>query len=178
MSSTIKQIAKQYGKTDRTVRAWLEKARTEHEGLGTFENGHLSFSDEEVEILKGYGRDIPDKSVPIADVIEPELIDGSVNIIPGQVVSAGQIVRFDIEPVSLATQQVDFTDLDIAADRYTESIENAMMGLGQIMAQSLKNKINLAIAQNDVAVKAMQAHAANQAIQKLGESQGHTGLIQ
>lgn len=175
---TIKQIAVQCGKSERTVRAWLKQAQSKSGDLGTFKDGQRRFSEKEVEELKSYGRDIPDKSVPITEVIEPELIDSSVDVVPGSVISAGQIVRFDVKPVSLTAEQVDFTNLELAADHYAEVVESAFTGVGQVMAQRLRNQINLAISQNDVAVKAMQAHAITQAVEKLGESQGHTGLIQ
>jgi hypothetical protein len=171
---TIKEIATQTGKTERTVRSWLKSARNIHPEIGTFECGQWVFTEDEVKTVTSFGRN---GTKPESEVIEPELVDSSVSIVPGIPNQGLEIVPYDIQPVTLATQEIDVLPLQMAGDGYDQLTEDSFAGLGELFANTLKAQVNLALAQQRTQVKAIQAMAANAALQNLGESQGHTGQI-
>ena len=65
---SIKQVANACGKTDRTIRNWLEAARKDGKDLGTMRSGKLLFTATEVAELVSYGR--PQDEA----VVEPEFV--------------------------------------------------------------------------------------------------------
>jgi predicted transcriptional regulator len=172
---TIKEIATQTGKTERTVRSWLKSARNIHPEIGTFEGGQWVFTEDEVKTVTSFGRNGTKSEVGVIDseLIEPE----SVSIVSGPPSASSEIIAVDIQPVTLAAQNIDLMPLEMAGDRYEQVTEDSFAGLGKVFANALTSQVNLALAQQATAVKAIQAMAANAALQKLGESQGHTGQI-
>lgn len=167
-SNTVKDIAKHYAVTDRSVRNWLKDARKElgSDSLGSYEKGRLVFNPSEVEILAGYGSKVAG-SEPVTEVLTPEIEpDQIIDVVPKQS-QATALMTFNIQNLTIQTNRTDTTDLDMHGDQLLEITQKAFSVMTQDMADDLKGLVRTAKAQNRHAVLGAQAAASTAVIQEL-----------
>lgn len=164
---TIKDIAKTYGVTDRTVRNWLKEARKAlgKDGIGTYEDGRLVFLPDEVEALISYGG----KTVaePVVEVLTPEVEPCAAEIQPYQR-EASPIINFNIERLHVQTNQMDTTTLDLLGDQHLGVAQENFQGIAKLLRDDLVGTVRQAKAQNRAAVMGAQAYASTEAVKELG----------
>ena len=167
-ANTVKDIAKHYAVTDRSVRNWLKDARKDLgiESLGSYEKGRLVFSPDEVEILAGYGSKVAG-SEPVTEILTPELEpDQIIDINPKQS-QAPALVMFNIQNVTIQSRRTDTTALDTEADQLLELTQRAFAAISQDMADDLIGCVRTAKAQNRHAILGAQAAASTAAVKEL-----------
>lgn len=163
---TIKDVSNAYRVTDRTVRNWLKVARKElgKNGIGSYEDGRLVFTPEEVSTLASYGG--RSEALPAVEVLEPEFEPQSAEIQPYQR-EAAPIITFNIQSVHVRSNRMDTTGLDIQGDQHQEVAQQNFQGLAGILRDDLVGLVRQAKAQNRAAVMGAQAYASTEAVKEL-----------
>lgn len=166
---TIKQIAKAYDVSDRTVRSWLTQARKElgSESIGGYEDGRLVFAADEVETLARYGRQSAPGSTPTSEVITPDIEPAEILAIEPVQNQAGALFSFNIEHLTIHTHRTDTTALDTQADQYQAVTQHAIGAIAQHLTDDLVGMIRTAKAQNRHGVLGAQAMAGTAAVKEL-----------
>lgn len=159
---TISQIAKEKGRTDRTVRSWIKAYETGYGGVGSWKGNARVFSDEEIA---AFCPEIEDATPePVYEVINPDPAYSVTysNESPRQ--SAPALVPVNIENLNITIVQQDTDSLVGQAEQLKGITANAFGALQNVMTERLVGQIRLAEAQNIQAVAAAQATAATKAV--------------
>lgn len=166
---TVKQIAKHYGVSDRTVRNWLKEARKElgSDGIGSYEKGRLVFTHAEAEKLRTYGAD--NTPEPRVEVFHPEVSLDAAMVPVSAVQQAQPLVPIHIESVTFVMPSADTTVIDGAADGLQNMAAKAFQGIADVMRADLIQQVNVAKAQNRYGVMGAQAQAATDALKEVSE---------
>lgn len=159
---TISQIAKEKGRTDRTVRSWIKAYESSQGGVGSWRGNARVFSDDEIS---AFSPDVEDATPePVYEVInaDPAYTVTYDNQAPRT--AAPALVPVHIENLNITIVQQDTDSLLGQAEQLKGITASAFGALQNVMTERLVGHIRLADAQNQQAVAAAQATAATKAV--------------
>lgn len=172
-SNTVKDIAKHYAVTDRSVRNWLKDARKElgSESLGSYEKGRLVFNPNEVETLAGYGSKVAG-SEPVVEVIEPEMVIPSESIVLDiRPVDAAPIINFHFHEIKIQGTPVDTTNMEIQTDQFNAITSQSFGAIQQLLINQAVGELHTAKTQLSHGIAGMKATALTEAIRQVAAPQ-------
>jgi hypothetical protein len=167
--SSIKDIAKHYGVTDRSVRNWLKDARKElgNDFLGSYEKGRLVFSPDEVETLASYGSKVSG-SEPVTELIEPEFdVPEDAVALDIRPIQAAPIVNFHFHAIKIQSNPVDTTAMEIQTDQFNQVTAQNMGAVQQLLIDQAVGELHTAKTQISHGIAGMKAMALTEAIRQV-----------
>lgn len=171
--NTIKDIAKHYAVTDRSVRNWLKDARKAlgNDFLGSYEKGRLVFSPEEVETLASYGSKTAG-SEPVVEVLDPEMVAPSESIaLDVRPIEAAPIINFHFHEIKVESNPVDTTNMEIQTDQFNAITSQNFGAIQQLLINQAVGELHTAKTQLSHGIAGMKATALTEAIRQVAAPQ-------